>query len=91
MTVQAPVVTTPPSSSRSPRARFISRGRLAGRSLYWLGWLAFSRRAVVTSGVEREVYALGIGALRLVASASLQMVSISPVHNCVRAASTAAR
>ena len=56
---------------RTYGARFISRGRLAGRALYWLGWLTFSRRSVVTSGVEREVYSLGVGALRLVASASL--------------------
>ena len=56
---------------RTYPARFISRGRLAARSLYWLGWLAFSRRSVVNSGVEREVYVLGIGALRLVAVSSL--------------------
>lgn len=55
----------------TPRARFISRWQLAARSLYWLGWIAFSRRAVVTSGVEREVDILGLGALRLVSSASL--------------------
>lgn len=57
--------------NRTYGARFISRGRLAARALYWLGWLSFSRRSVVTSGVEREVYGLGVGALRLVASASL--------------------
>ena len=64
----------PPALERQDRtygARFISRGRLAARALYWLGWLSFSRRSVETSGVEREVYGLGVGALRLVVSASL--------------------
>jgi len=71
VTLSALPAPPPQSRGRSTPARFISRGRLTARSLYWLGWLAFSRRSVVTSGVEREVYALGIGALRLVASASL--------------------
>lgn len=51
--------------------RFISRGRLLLRALYWLGWLIFSRREVVSSSVERELDAIGLGALRLVTSASL--------------------
>lgn len=71
MTFSPTQVAAPPAPPRSANARFISRGRLAARALYWLGWLAFSRRSVVTSGVEREIYALGIGALRLIASASL--------------------
>jgi phospholipid/cholesterol/gamma-HCH transport system permease protein len=51
--------------------RFISRSRLAVGAIYWLAWLAFSPRSVVSSGVERELESLGIGALRLVASASV--------------------
>jgi phospholipid/cholesterol/gamma-HCH transport system permease protein len=50
--------------------RFISRSRLTVRAVYWLTWLAFSRRSSVTSGVEREMEGLGVGALRLVMSAS---------------------
>jgi phospholipid/cholesterol/gamma-HCH transport system permease protein len=50
--------------------RFISRGQLAAQSLYWLAWLAFSRRAILSSGVQREILALGVGAVRLVVSAS---------------------
>jgi phospholipid/cholesterol/gamma-HCH transport system permease protein len=71
VTVQGASLTAPPPPARSYSARFISRGRLTARALYWLGWLTFSRRSVVTSGVEREVYVLGIGALRLVAASSL--------------------
>lgn len=51
--------------------RFIRRGRLLSRSLYWIGWLALARRPTVTSGVERELDELGVGALRLVVSASV--------------------
>jgi phospholipid/cholesterol/gamma-HCH transport system permease protein len=50
--------------------RFISRGQLAAQSVYWLAWLAFSRRAILSSGVQREILALGVGAVRLVVSAS---------------------
>lgn len=51
--------------------RFISRSRLAGRALYWLGWLIISPRAIVSAGVQREIEVLGVAALRLVASASV--------------------
>lgn len=51
--------------------RFLSRGRVALGSLYWLGWLVASPRSVVASGVARELGALGVGALRLVASSSV--------------------
>jgi len=51
--------------------RFISRSRLAGRTLYWLAWLIVSPRVIVSAGVQREIDALGVGALRLVASASV--------------------
>lgn len=71
MTLSTPIASPPQAPNRSTQSRFLSRGQLTARALYWLGWLAFSRRSVVTSGVEREVYGLGIGALRLVASASL--------------------
>lgn len=51
--------------------RFISRGRLALDALYWVAWLTFSRRGSVGTGVQRELEQLGIGALRLVASAGV--------------------
>ncbi|MGH7664940.1 MAG: ABC transporter permease [Gemmatimonadaceae bacterium] len=60
-----------PRSTLVIGGRFISPGRLAGASLYWLAWLAFSPRTIVSAGVQRELDALGVGALRLVASASL--------------------
>jgi phospholipid/cholesterol/gamma-HCH transport system permease protein len=56
---------------RGRSGRFISRGRLAASSLYWLGWIIVSPRAIVSAGVQREIEALGVGALRLVASASV--------------------
>lgn len=51
--------------------RFISRTRIGARSLYWLFWLALSRRATVSSGVAREIEALGLGAVRIVVSAAI--------------------
>ncbi|HKO17012.1 MAG TPA: ABC transporter permease [Gemmatimonadaceae bacterium] len=51
--------------------RFVSRGRVAVGSLYWLAWLVASPRSVVSGGVAREMESLGIGALRLVAGASI--------------------
>jgi phospholipid/cholesterol/gamma-HCH transport system permease protein len=51
--------------------RFISRGRLTLDALHWLAWLAFSPRSVVSTGVERELEWLGLGAVRLVTSASI--------------------
>ena len=51
--------------------RFIGRGRLAASTLYWLAWLAVSPRTMVNAGVQRELDALGVGAVRLVASASV--------------------
>lgn len=54
-----------------PARRTVSRGRIALDSLYWLFWIIGSPRAVVTSGVAREIESLGIGALRLVGGASV--------------------
>lgn len=55
--------------------RFISRGRLALRSMYWLGSLLAphppDRPAPVSAGVMRELDALGFGAVRLVAASSV--------------------
>ena len=51
--------------------RFLARSRLALSALYWLAWLSFSRRSAVGTGTQRELDALGIGALRLVTGASL--------------------
>ena len=65
----APLMT--PRGLEEAGGRFISRGRLAVRSLYWGAWIAVTRSRGVSSGVEREVEALGLGALRLVASAGV--------------------
>ena len=54
-----------------PSARFVSRSRVAFDSLHWLGWIIGSPRAVVTSGVAREIESLGIGALWLVGGAAV--------------------
>ena len=55
--------------------RFISRGRLALRSMYWPGSLLAphppDRPAPVSAGVMRELDALGFGAVRLVAASSV--------------------
>src|SRR5688500_20315447 len=58
--------------------RFIGRTKLAMGALYWVPWLALSRRAAVSSGVTREIEALGLGALRLVVSASGLVWLIAP-------------
>jgi phospholipid/cholesterol/gamma-HCH transport system permease protein len=54
-----------------PGGRFLSRGRVAIGALHWLGWIIISPRSVVSGGVTRELEALGVGALRLVGSASI--------------------
>jgi phospholipid/cholesterol/gamma-HCH transport system permease protein len=55
--------------------RFISRGRLALRSGYWLASLltpqSLHRPAPVNAGVARELDLLGFGAIRLVAASAL--------------------
>lgn len=62
----------PPSLAMAQAGgRFVSRGALLVAAMRWLGWLSLSRRAVVTAGVTRELYALGIGSLRLVVGASI--------------------
>jgi len=57
------------------RARFISRGRLALRSAYWLTSLLAPQRpgqpAPVNAGITREIDALGFGAIRLVSASAL--------------------
>jgi phospholipid/cholesterol/gamma-HCH transport system permease protein len=66
------IVELPPSHAMAlAGGRFVSRGALLLAAMRWLVWISFSRRSVVTAGVAREMYALGIGALRLVASASV--------------------
>ncbi|HUF27198.1 MAG TPA: ABC transporter permease [Gemmatimonadaceae bacterium] len=60
-----------PPGIASVGGRFISRGRLTLGALYWLAWLIVSPRVIVSAGVQREIEALGVGALRLVASASV--------------------
>lgn len=51
--------------------RFISRGGMAASTIYWLLWLLVSRRSTGRTGVRREFESLGLGALRLVASAAV--------------------
>ena len=71
--VVLPVPTDAPAPRQDTKVggRFVSRTRLSGRSLYWLGWLIASRGTRVGSGVQREIETLGIGALRLVSAASV--------------------
>ena len=67
--------------SEKSSARFVSGTRVLFGSLYWLVWIIFSRRAVVTTGVARELESLGIGALRLVGASSLLVGLITMVHH----------
>jgi phospholipid/cholesterol/gamma-HCH transport system permease protein len=68
-----------PNDAEAPftptRGRFISRGRLALRSAYWLAALLApqpaERPAPVTAGVTREIDGLGFGAIKLVAASAL--------------------
>jgi phospholipid/cholesterol/gamma-HCH transport system permease protein len=62
---------------RKISGRFVSRGRVAFGALYWLAWIIGSRRSVAGSGVARELDLLGVGSLRLVASASVLVGLIS--------------
>ena len=58
-----------------PGGRFITRGRLALRSAYWLASLlapsASGRPTPVAASVTRELDVLGFGAIRLVAASAL--------------------
>jgi phospholipid/cholesterol/gamma-HCH transport system permease protein len=60
----------PPRGLR-PGGRFLSRGRVAVDAIRWLAWILVSPRSVVSGGVARELETLGVGAIRLVASASI--------------------
>ncbi|HEX4468075.1 MAG TPA: ABC transporter permease [Gemmatimonadaceae bacterium] len=60
----------PPRGLR-PGGRFLSRGRVAVDAMRWLAWIIVSPRSVVSGGVARELETLGVGAIRLVASASI--------------------
>lgn len=60
----------PPRGLR-PGGRFLSRGRITVGALHWLGWIVVSPRSVVSGGVAREIDTLGVGAIRLVTSASI--------------------
>ena len=64
-------ISFPIRTLEAAHGRFISRTRIGVRSLYWLFWLAFSRRAAVSSGVAREIEALGLGAVSIVISAAI--------------------
>lgn len=66
------IIELPPSHAMAAAGgRFVSRGALTLDALRWLMWMSTSRRAVVTAGFTRELHSLGIGALRLVLSASI--------------------
>jgi len=71
--VAVPTPSDVPAARAEPRVggRFLTRPRLAGRSLYWTGWLIVSGGSKVGSGVQREIDTLGVGALRLVSAASV--------------------
>src|SRR5688572_12221224 len=68
-----------PDAASTPIAelggRFITRGRLALRSAYWLAWLIApgrpDRSTPMAAGIMRELDVLGFGAIRLVAASSL--------------------
>ena len=60
----------PPRGQR-PGGRFLSRGRVTFEAIRWLPWIIVSPRSVVSGGVARELETLGVGAIRLVASASI--------------------
>jgi phospholipid/cholesterol/gamma-HCH transport system permease protein len=61
--------------------RFVSRTRLAGGALVWVVLLLVSRRARAGSGVIlREIDALGVGAVRLITSASILVGIIATVQ-----------
>jgi phospholipid/cholesterol/gamma-HCH transport system permease protein len=72
-----PVAANASSQRRRERTseRFISRGRLAARTVYWLASMLAprgpERPAPVTASVTRELDALGFGAIRLVAASAL--------------------
>ena len=73
---EADASATDPSPSFVPLGgRFISRGRLALRSAYWLASLLApqppERLTPVTASVTRELDVLGFGAIRLVAASAL--------------------
>lgn len=71
VTLATPAEAPPSRTEAKVGGRFVSRTRLAARSLYWLGWLIASRGTRVGSGVQRELETLGVGALRLVSAASV--------------------
>lgn len=60
-----------PPRGQWPGGRFLSRGRVAVDAIRWLPWIVVSPRSVVSGGVARELETLGVGAIRLVASASI--------------------
>ena len=60
-----------PSGLEAASGRFISRGALAARAVYWVGWITVTRRGGMGFGFVRELEALGLGAVRLVGSAGL--------------------
>lgn len=62
--------TRPPAGQR-PGGRFLSRGRVTLDAIRWLAWIIVSPRSVVSGGVARELEILGVGAIRLVISASI--------------------
>ena len=60
-----------PAGLEAAGGRFISRGRLTVRAIYWVAWIAVTRQGSLAVGFLREIEALGLGAVRLVASAGV--------------------
>jgi phospholipid/cholesterol/gamma-HCH transport system permease protein len=60
-----------PAGLEAAGGRFISRGRLTLRAMYWVAWIAVTRQGTLAVGFLRELEALGLGAVRLVASAGV--------------------
>lgn len=69
------MIPQPASRSSAPPAassdRFIPRRAVGFGAAYWLGWLLLGKRPGGTTALAREFVDLGVGALRLVSSASI--------------------
>ena len=69
MTSGTAVIDATPRDGSSTRT--VSRRRVLFGSFYWLVWIIFSRRSVLTTGISQELESLGVGALRLVGLSSI--------------------
>lgn len=60
--------------------RFLGRWELFVTATYWLAWLSFSRRTAMGTGIQRELEGIALGALRLVAIASVLVGVIATIQ-----------